>query len=426
MSSDAISRRIIGPAIPYSPENVPDQSQISSSLRATRSLAWKIFAQVIGNVSRDVPRPDGETTKAALPRVFSWYGTEDVGRLMAIAFRALPEGDLIAGLPLSGATWKNSEDLFNNELDALPLPLQKKWARFFEGGVDSERIIGSTGLNRMIFSPQLIESLTRRYADLQDCFPAGDLPAPLAPAKACWSEPLPRSSVLVKTAWINAQSGFSRFATDAESLKALMSRERANWADVAIPGPVPETIVKAENAGKTFVLGGIHIVSKDLDDWLWISAWWSYEPDRDFGEDRPEAVKALGAPWNQYKICAVSSYTQDLRELVAIAETHPELAAAYRSVLGESGFSWCSNPYIERGDQNPRTNCIGCHQFAGTDAVESQILNNSELFPAFGRGKQRETFPTDYIWTATRGSQPWLDTLNSLLYMRSPRADVKP
>lgn len=426
VASDAISRRLVGPALAYDPPDISDPNSITSSLRATRALAWDVFAQVVTRSDYEGSKPDGSPFASTLPRVFTWYGTEDVNRLMTFTFKSAPNDELLAGIPVSEPVWKDAEERFNKELDSLPLPLQKKWARFFDGPTEEANLVGSTGLNRMIFSPDLIQSLTRRYAELQDCFPAAKLPAPLLPAKRCWAEALPRSSVLVKTAWIDAQSKFPKFATDTENLRSFFAKERANWADIAVPSTAPSNIVSAKSGDKTFVLGGLHIVTKDLDDWLWISAWWSENPESDFGEDRPASVKALGAPWNQYKICAVSSYVQDPAELKEMAKTHPSLAAAYEAVLGTEGLSWCSNPYIEKGDHNPRTNCIGCHQFAGTDVDQAEILSDAERFPHFGRSKQREDFPTDYIWTATKGSQPWLDTLQSQLFFRQPRADVKP
>ncbi|NIS36800.1 MAG: hypothetical protein GWN73_40355, partial [Actinobacteria bacterium] len=41
------------------------------------------------------------------------------------------------------------------------------------------------------------------------------------------------------------------------------------------------------------------------------------------------------------------------------------LASALRAAAG--GPSWCSNPYIEHGRGNARTNCIGCHQHGGSE-----------------------------------------------------------
>jgi hypothetical protein len=356
-----------------------------------------------------------------LPKLFTWYSPEDIQRLMRLSYTAADPSQLKAGTPLKPEHFQNSENRLALELDTMPPPLKKKWQRFLNENPqpDAADLIGLAGFNRTLFSPDLVGSVISRYADLQDCFPKGQKPLPEAAYHPCWNEALPPSSVTVKTAWLNTQSDFRSYATDAESLHQLFSTEGSSWAQHAKIITVPEQIVRARNMDQNFVLGGLHIVTKDIDDWLWITAFWSPNPDTDFGEDRPDAVKALGAPWNQYKICAVSSYTQDPQELEALAQKYPDLAAAYRVVLdNRNGASWCSNPYIEHGVHNNRTNCIGCHQFAGTQIQQEQILADADRFPFQGSLKQRQDFPSDYIWAATQGTMGWLNLLNTFLYQR--------
>jgi len=52
---------------------------------------------------------------------------------------------------------------------------------------------------------------------------------------------------------------------------------------------------------------------------------------------------------------------------------------------GAGGPSWCSNQYIERGAHNAQTNCIGCHQHAGTGLASEDVLADSLTFPQSGR-----------------------------------------
>ncbi|MBC7530128.1 MAG: hypothetical protein H7318_01025 [Oligoflexus sp.] len=423
--ADAVARRILGPAQSLSSSDISvDQKLTIDSLKATRTLAWQTFARVVEAADLSITKPDATAISVRIPKVFTWYSTEDVNRLLSFSLGQIPAVDLNAGLRLSPDQWTKSQAMLDAELDTLPLPLQKKWVRFFEGMDKPQQadLIGLTGMNRVLFSPELIGSVARQFADLQNCFPADIKPTSETPYKPCWSEALPKTSVLIKTTWLNTESGFRSIATDAASLEKLMKNPDASWADAALTqaAPSPEKILTATNAGRSFVLGGMHIMSKELDDWLWITAWWSADPDHDFGEDRPDFVQKLGAPWNQYKICAVSSYTQNRAELDAMEKDHPTLAAAYRAVLDETGASWCSNPYIEKGAHNHKTNCIGCHQFAGTDVLQADVISGSDSvalrFPNLGRLKQRSDFPTDYIWAASQGQTSWLDTLNSLRF----------
>jgi hypothetical protein len=71
------------------------------------------------------------------------------------------------------------------------------------------------------------------------------------------------------------------------------------------------------------------------------------------------------------------------------------LKAAY---AGKGAPSWCSNQYIERGAHNAQTNCIGCHQHAGTELRSEAVLADERKFPSQGRSKTRQNFPTDYVF----------------------------
>jgi hypothetical protein len=60
--------------------------------------------------------------------------------------------------------------------------------------------------------------------------------------------------------------------------------------------------------------------------------------------------------------------------------------------------TWCSNPYLEHGDGNATTNCIGCHQHGGTGASVAGIL---DALPHHGATRVRVSAPTDYAWALT-------------------------
>src|SRR5690606_18807082 len=66
---------------------------------------------------------------------------------------------------------------------------------------------------------------------------------------------------------------------------------------------------------KRYVLTGMHIVAKEVPDWLWISLWWSPEPQMDFGADRPSDLgERFGSPWDHYKMCSVGSFVEGDKE----------------------------------------------------------------------------------------------------------------
>ena len=144
----------------------------------------------------------------------------------------------------------------------------------------------------------------------------------------------------------------------------------------------------------------LHVMTKELDHWLWITLWWSKDPDTDFGADRPANVAALPGPWRNYKMCVSSAYLEgDPDPRGGAAGT---LGDALEAVHGGVGApSWCSNPYLELGEGNAATNCIGCHQHGGTDLTPEAILATQ---PHHGATRVRNNFFTDYLW-AIKGGQ---------------------
>jgi hypothetical protein len=146
----------------------------------------------------------------------------------------------------------------------------------------------------------------------------------------------------------------------------------------------------------------LHLVTKELREWLWITIWYSPEPDTDFGADRPASIAKLGGPWKNYKMCVVTGYEEKDPDPTGgfprgKGSLGDALAAVYKGV---GAPSWCSNQYVERGSHNAQTNCIGCHQHAGTGLKSEAVLGDNASFPEFGRTKIRKNFPADYAFAA--------------------------
>jgi hypothetical protein len=156
------------------------------------------------------------------------------------------------------------------------------------------------------------------------------------------------------------------------------------------------------SGGETYRMPALHIMTKELEHWVWITLWWSSTPDEDFGADRPAAIAALGGPWSHYKMCVVTAF--DERDPDPRGGQPGSLGDSLAAVHGGVGSaSWCSNPYLEEGPGNAQTNCVGCHQHAGTRLRSEDILGDELLFPERGRVQVRDNFPTDYLWSAVTG-----------------------
>jgi hypothetical protein len=240
-----------------------------------------------------------------------------------------------------------------------------------------------------------------------------DYSAPDVPWAACLPSAFPSDAVVVKADWrrVLPDMPLAVYDTSAEGLARRLSEGgKFNWGPgdgTADPGP--DDIYTAQvGTGNVYRLAALHIMTKELDHWLWITLWWSPSTtsDLDFGADRPADVRALGGPWGHYKMCVTTAFEE--RDPAPDGGFGGTLGKALAAVNGRGGAvpaSWCSNPYLEVGDGNADTNCLGCHQHAGTGLLPETILGDPVLFPAHGRTVVRNNFPSDYSYAVDQGDR---------------------
>jgi hypothetical protein len=195
----------------------------------------------------------------------------------------------------------------------------------------------------------------------------------------CFARELPFDAAVVKADFRRAQFGETLAVYDTSPAR-MATRLRAEGAGewgpgdgIADPGADRIYTVTLPSEAR-FRLAGLHIATKELRHWVWITLWWSDRPDSDFGADRPASITG---PWRNYKMCVATTFEAD------------------------GAPTWCSNPYLEEGHENARTNCIGCHQHAGTRLRSEEILE----MPLAGTTKVRNNFPADYLWSLTTGDE---------------------
>jgi mono/diheme cytochrome c family protein len=261
------------------------------------------------------------------------------------------------------------------------------------------------------------------YSSVLDCIetletiPVDKQPASEENFTECFNDEFPADAALVKAHWVRADFGktLSAFDTDAAAMKQRLDGT-GTWVPdgdrQADPSSKDVYTIRLQN-GNTFRLAGLHIMTKETRHWQWVTLWWSDKKDNDFGADRPSAVKNdLPAVWSNYKMCAVTWFEEEDPELAQRYQSLPTLSAALEATGGMGEPSWCSNPYIEHGANNARTNCIGCHQHGGSrvafdidgdgtlDPLDLEtIISNETLYPETGRQQIREQFPADYLYS---------------------------
>ena len=239
------------------------------------------------------------------------------------------------------------------------------------------------------------------------------------PWTACLDKPFPIDAVIVKADYRRADFDMTMpsYATSATAMEARLDGDRS-WAqaNAEVDPPASDIYTLTLPSGARYRLAALHVMTKELDHWQWITLWWSATPSDDFGADRNASI---AAPWDNYKMCVVTAFEEgDASAGGGFDETHPTLAEALSAVYGGQGSStWCSNPYLELGDGNAATNCIGCHQHGGTSLLSEDVLS----FGDHGRTQLRNNFPADYSYVTTQGDALGQLFADEELYFLGPR-----
>jgi hypothetical protein len=371
-----------------------------------------------------IPRPlIPAAEQATLPVWQTWHAKDDLTRIFRRLYPQLTPNEKASRARLSAASidaaWAWNDGAIADFEDWTYERLVSYQAAIDE----ASELAGLGGVHRVAYSPAASRRWLDSYPELLACSDSepenAESLAPLGTDAAhrcspeqpappvCLNGPFPDGAVLVKASWRRADLGapLATFDTSFAALDRRLSVDgRFAWGTgdgQADPQPEDIYTLTLPN-GNVFRLAALHIMTKELEDWFWTTLWWSPEPHLDFGADRPAEFPQR---FRNYKLCSVVAFEEEDEDPSGGFESeHPSLAQALAVThAGPGGPTWCSNPYLEEGDGNAATNCIGCHQHAGTRLRPEEILGDPERFPKHGRSAVRRSFPSDYVFTATAG-----------------------
>jgi hypothetical protein len=383
-------RKILGVPAPYQANYGlrARQTEIDGSLAVRRQVGWAAAAKVLQSVPlAESSIPSGGVTPT-VPRFQTWYAKDDFVRMWKELYRRLGRDGRTTRAPFGQPAIDAIYDWNAHMVDALPSWPADRYEEYVKRLASDEAWMGEGAGHRVSYSPQVMGHVLGNYSHLAACLQRIDQIAPdAAPVSPnnftdCFDEELPVGAAVVKAQWKRAEFGATMPTYDT-SPAALAARfaDGADWVKgdgEDNPGADRIHTVRLSN-GNVYRLVALHIITKELRKWLWTTIWWAPDGDGDFGAGRP--AELAGDPiWRHYKMCVVSSH-----------EEHDPAEPA--------GPTWCSNPYLERGAGNARTNCIGCHQHAGTSLLPETILKD---FPEGGRTEVRRNFPADYLFAVGR------------------------
>ena len=452
--TDVFGRSLIGVAAPYEPDPAlasPEAAEaLATDMRKRRDAAWSTVYQVLEpvpllglvEVVEDHPEVSWPVDDVPqVPRWETWYGVEDLKRM----FQHLYEG-LGASGRAERASFGSAAVAEAEVWNAGAAARSDRWP--LERYLDHVRALGDcpeetpaeecaaelgsklggavNGTTRILYSPGTARHLLNDYASAIGCLETLDqLALEAEPPSgenftACFSKELGADSVLIKAQWVRADFDpeLPAFDTGGEAMRRRLAGT-ATWPDGGdrkVDPPASDIYTIRLRDGSVFRLAGMHIMTKELRHWQWITLWWSDTPGEDFGEDRPARFGDLPPVWSRYKMCAVSWFDERDPELARRYQELPSLADALDATgAAVDEPSWCSNPYIEHGRSNAGTNCIGCHQHGGSTVAHDRdgdgtldpfdleaVIADEARFPAIGRAQIRATFPADYMYSFNR------------------------
>jgi hypothetical protein len=456
----AAERQIIGMADPYPADAGmrAREGELDASMSARRQMAWEVVAKILAPVKlaaqeielHEQGQSDG-IVELTIPRFETWYQKDELKRMFQELYQQHGEDNRQLKAPFSDALLQGIFELNANFLaeKGLPEDLFRNRLAKLVAEVD---VHGLSGAESISYSPALFMHLFQNYASILDCVnpsKVGDSASLLDVVQAqdppideatnftlCYGAEFPIDGAVTKAFWSSplADPQLPVYDTSAAALAKRLNDGDGGWGTGdALADPGPDAIHTARLAsGTSLRLSGLHIVTKELRHWLWITLWWSTDPDSDFGADRPDFIRDLGGPWSHYKMCVVTDFDDDDPDprggnptqaafeaalsgagLAPGDELPPELAEMLERVsLGDAleatyrdGSSWCANPYLEEGPMNARSNCIGCHQHAGTPIEPLDVLLDEQLYPDNGNALARKNFPSDYLWVFDKRSR---------------------
>jgi hypothetical protein len=427
-------RLIVGRGEDYQPINEPPDAlaaEMRDSMQRRRQRAWQIVEAVI----RPATLAAGEG-RLQLPVWQTWYKTDpEIGDILHLYFTKLKA--------TPGANREQLAEQVFHEYAERDLAERLKDQAFqerlkqFEGSPELTAGVNGTGFT--MFSPSFVKHVLLEAQGTETCpfdVPSHERPEALPPPaginnfSSCVLE-FPRSAVMVKTTWRPLDAGLLDHDTGEAAMRDVI--KRGTWPASRLVQPAPGSVYTlTTESGVRMGLTGIHFVTKDVREWVWVTLWWDPEPNTDFGGDRPQSVAQYNnGVWTNYKMCAAASFDEGDRTpwagfsdgsltgaLRGIHEettaqtgrTRPVWPAEWRSVPRFSNpTTWCSNPNVETHPGNGRTNCIGCHQFPNTTNDRTgQITRFSNTlsvddrladFPQNGRAQYRDNFPAEFAWS---------------------------
>lgn len=354
-----------------------DENLLRVSWSAQDRVGTELWAQLNQKVDREQRR---------FAKWQTWYSKEDLQRVFRIAYQRLSIEERSLRRALSVAEIEAALSYHDREqfLEASwNQSAFERWLARYEGEEKAQAI---PGLNKVLMNQTALLALLLNYSQIDACY---RLLSQTMPCKN-FQMRFPRGSAFMKTAWRRGQVE-GDFAVPLYQTDDLLIQMTADeWQSHGSVIPLSTEAMRMQTpTGQVFHLAGVHVVLKLDTLWLWSSQWLD-----------------VGEPRANYRSCAVMGFKP-----LALAENGGFEAEVSR-VEALTGSSWCSNPYLEGGQHNHKTNCIGCHQHAGVPWTESdfneRLVSDLALLQSDAGVRSR----SDQLWSLLNGPEPLVSPIS--------------
>lgn len=370
---------------PYIGVGELDSIQLAADFALRRKIAWQISAEVLAPAKQQTGY--GFVTENSPASLWqTWFSRDDITQLLNAI-------DLNYEVTESGLTETAAQKLLSG--------IQRTKSPNFD---PAPLTGGFQPFSPAVYNSDYVLHILQNFRNIAKCSPVSIklMNAPLMNKVShsnCMAE-FPATAIMMKVAWgeVNSQNANGLcYKVNVKDLSPYgITQVISNSGAWQVSGNHCLDKTNAfmmRDKDRTFALKGLHIVTKELKDWIWISLIWQPNPDLGFGSDRPDTISDIYANY----ILTVSVNERELDPSPGLGMNNLPLFSGSKNLFlsyknrGET-ITWNSNPFIEGPDST--SNCISCHQ--GIFATGK-----------FGPHTERKHFPYDYTF-GTQNREPTL------------------
>jgi hypothetical protein len=384
------------------PENIAEEfwnaiknPALDQDFLLQRQLGWTFWAEML--------RPLAGTSSNIFMVWQSWYGREDLQRIFRHLYENLGPAGRRERRALSLAAIEDSIR-WNDELQFHESGWDnRRFEEWFARFDTDEKKQSIPGMQKILFNQTALTFLLKNYRRLEICQKERQRQG------TCEDLHWPERAVFLKTSWRRSEQGFlvERFPTASYDLRQQWLQPQWTSGDRYEPATEESFAVRLPS-GQKFHLTGLHASLRLETNWYWTSLWLGPDAAGDFASDQGDH---LNEKWKHYRLCSVYAWSEPLREQTVDGHWPPPLANLARLMVDQKLFNWCSNPYLEPGPNNHKTNCVGCHQYAGLNWGQQDF--RGRLTSDFASLVERRTLggPADFVWSLYAGPEPLIQPL---------------